>query len=149
LKGSYTLVLFLSINRSLSIGSLGRFSFPPGCYLYFGSALNSLESRLKRHLRPDKKPHWHIDYLSPAGQIVQVWWTQSETRQECAWSQSALKHPDAPPPVCGFGSADCRHCRSHLVYLPSLELAGQVLESLQLESASEIAHRNSGDLAFP
>ncbi|HEU0021593.1 MAG TPA: GIY-YIG nuclease family protein [Dehalococcoidia bacterium] len=144
MKGSYALVLLLSANRELTIGKLGRFSFPSGCYLYFGSALNGLESRLKRHLRPDKKLHWHIDYLSRPAWIVQVWWTLSETRQECVWSQSALIHPGAITPVRGFGATDCRHCLSHLIYLPSLELAGKVLESLRLESADEIVHRNTG-----
>ena len=27
------------------------------------NAMNSLESRVKRHLSDNKKKHWHIDYL--------------------------------------------------------------------------------------
>jgi len=140
-KGSYALVLLLSADSDLTIGKLGKFSFRSGCYIYFGSALNSLEGRLNRHLRPDKKLHWHIDYLSRSARIVQVWWTQSETRQECVWSRSAMNHPGAIAPIRGFGSSDCRHCVSHLIYLPGLEQAGQVLAGLPLESSDEIVRR--------
>lgn len=145
MKGSYALVLQLSTRRELTIGRLGTFPFPAGCYLYFGSALNSLEGRLHRHLRHDKKLHWHIDYLSRPAIIVQVWWTQSAIRQECTWTQSALTHPSVTVPIKEFGSSDCRHCPSHLVYVPELEQAGKVLEKLRLESADEIVHQNTNN----
>ncbi|MDA0734957.1 MAG: GIY-YIG nuclease family protein [Chloroflexi bacterium] len=143
MKGSYALVLQLSATCELTIGKLGTFPFPSGCYLYFGSALNSLEGRLRRHLRPDKKLHWHIDYLSRSAKIVQVWWTQSNTRQECVWSQSALSHRGVIAPIRGFGSSDCRHCPSHLIYVPSLEQVGKFLQKLKLESADPVVDQNT------
>ena len=64
MKGSYALVIRLNRTEQLTVGRLGEFDFPAGCYLYFGSALNGLESRVSRHLRRDKKLHWHVDYLT-------------------------------------------------------------------------------------
>ena len=144
MKGSYALVLQLSDQCEITVGKLGTFPFAAGYYVYFGSALNSLEGRLQRHLRPDKKLHWHIDYLFRAASIVQVWWTQNENRQECVWTQLALRHMDVMAPILGFGSSDCRHCPSHLVYLPGLKPAREVLQRLKLESTSQIVKQNSG-----
>lgn len=46
--------------------------FKKGYYVYIGSAMNNLESRVKRHLSKSKKLHWHIDYLLKHSQIVEV-----------------------------------------------------------------------------
>ena len=144
MKGSYALVLQLSDQCEFTVGKLGTFLFAAGYYVYFGSALNSLEGRLQRHLRPDKKLHWHIDYLTRAARIMEVWWTRNESRQECAWTQLALRHTDVIAPIRGFGSSDCRHCPSHLVYLPGLKQAREVLQMLKLESTQQIVKQNSG-----
>ena len=113
-KGSYVLVLRLEKSRRLSVGKLGTFDFPPGYYLYFGSALNGLEGRISRHLRHKTKRHWHIDFLTAVAAVAQVWWTADERRWECAWLKAALGQQGAAAPVAGFGSSDCR-CRTHLV----------------------------------
>ena len=123
-KGSYALVLRLGRPCSLTIGKLGRFDFPGGHYLYFGSAQRGLEGRIRRHLRTDKKRHWHIDYLTAVAPVVEVWWAEGPKRMECRWAQTAAALPCAVVPAPGFGSSDCS-CRSHLVRLPggSLDVA--------------------------
>ena len=76
MKGSYVLLIHLTGSVSLTVGRLGRFYFPAGYYIYFGSALGGLEARIGRHLRQHKKTHWHIDWLTAVGNLVQVWWTE-------------------------------------------------------------------------
>ncbi|MCH7786781.1 MAG: GIY-YIG nuclease family protein [Chloroflexi bacterium] len=115
-KGSYVLALSLAEGRRLSVGKLGTFDFPAGCYLYFGSALNGLEARISRHLRRDKKLHWHIDFLTQAALILQVWWKADLRRLECSWAKAAIEQEAVTIPAAGFGSSDCR-CKTHLVHL--------------------------------
>lgn len=117
--GSYVLVLRLADAVWLTVGKLGVFEFQPGRYLYCGSALGGLRARVGRHLRADKKAHWHIDYLnsSVAGASVEaVWWLEGRSKRECEWATAFGALPGASWPVAGFGSSDCR-CDSHLVYL--------------------------------
>jgi len=148
LKGSYALVLHLTDQGEITVGKLGTFRFEAGYYIYFGSALNSLEGRFQRHLRPDKKLHWHIDYLSRSAKIVEVWWTRNENRQECAWTQLALRDKNVIAPIRGFGSSDCRHCPTHLVYVLGLKQTREVLQRLKMESTEQIVKQNSGSLSL-
>ena len=116
--GTYALVLALPVESRLQVGKLGTCLFPAGYYLYLGSALGGLAGRLGRHLRRDKKPRWHIDYLLPHCNLVEVWHVMSEERLECLWRQAAQAMPGARILAPGFGSSDCR-CPSHLIYLPT------------------------------
>ncbi len=115
MKGSYALVIRLERDERLTVGRLGTFDFPAGCYLYFGSALNGLAGRVRRHLRRDKKRHWHVDYLTAAAGVCQVWWSGDGERWECRWALAALDG-GATGPAPGFGASDCR-CPTHLLYL--------------------------------
>ena len=64
MKGTYCLIINVKKDVKIKIGKvLGEIEFKKGCYLYVGSAMNSLEKRVQRHLSKDKKKHWHIDYL--------------------------------------------------------------------------------------
>ena len=63
LKGTYCLLIHLKQDSKITIGKLGEKNFQKGYYIYVGSALNSLKTRIQRHLRKEKKIHWHIDYL--------------------------------------------------------------------------------------
>lgn len=112
MKGSYVLVLDLAEDTRLTVGRLGTFEFPAGLYLYCGSALNGLEARIRRHIHQDKKRHWHVDYLTGAAPVLQVWWVADEERWECRWAE-AIAGQDCEPVARGFGSSDCR-CPAHL-----------------------------------
>jgi len=116
--GTYILVLKLEHPLRLRIGALGEFAFPAGYYLYVGSALNGLERRLERHLRREKRTHWHIDYLLRHAEVVEIWYTISDQRLECHWAAVARALPGASLPAPGFGASDCG-CPAHLVYLPT------------------------------
>jgi Uri superfamily endonuclease len=114
-KGTYILTMKLENAVEIAIGKLGRFTFPAGHYLYFGSAMNGLHARITRHLRKDKKLHWHIDYLLQKATIIEIFCVESEERLECRLCLEATKLPGANIPVKGLGSSDCR-CTSHLLY---------------------------------
>lgn len=120
-KGFYHLILHLDHATSILVGKLGTFSFEPGYYVYTGSALNNLQTRIDRHRRPHKKLRWHIDYLRREAELIAIHTypliEQAETslRTECTLNQSVQNLPGAQIPVPGFGSSDCR-CHSHLTY---------------------------------
>ena len=118
LKGSYALIIRRESGTPLTIGRLGSFAFPAGLYLYAGSALNGLESRVRRHLRrdKDKKRHWHIDHLTAVAPVCQVWWAADAMRRECAWA-GLVQEWGGRIVAPGFGASDCRRCPAHLLYL--------------------------------
>ena len=131
LKGSYALVIRLAHGERLTVGRLGAFDFPAGYYLYLGSARNGLAGRVGRHLRRDKKLHWHIDYLTATAGVCQVWWCgegEGAERRECEWAQAALKR-GATVKAPGFGASDCR-CPTHLLYLESRSGVRQLRQAL-------------------
>ena len=114
-KGTYILEMKLDDTVEISIGKLGRFTFPAGHYLYFGSAMNGLRARISRHLRNEKRLHWHIDYFLQQATIIDIWRVESEERLECRLCLEATRLHGAITPIKGFGSSDCR-CTSHLLY---------------------------------
>ncbi|MBC7262431.1 MAG: GIY-YIG nuclease family protein [Chloroflexi bacterium] len=115
--GTYALILKLEKETRIRIGRLGTFSFPPGYYVYVGSALGSggLQARLARHQRSDKKLHWHIDYLLAHARIVGIQVDHSGKQLECRWAQLLLSEPWAQVVAPRFGASDCR-CPTHLIY---------------------------------
>ena len=117
-KGTYALLIALGKETPIAVGRLGLFTFPPGYYIYVGSALGSLYPRVKRHLKGEKKRRWHIDYLLEFAQVVEVWYALGEESQECLWCQIAHEMPQGEIPAKGFGSSDCR-CPSHLFRFPT------------------------------
>jgi sugar fermentation stimulation protein A len=114
-KGTYILAMKLDNTTKITIGKLGRFTFPAGHYLYFGSAMNGLHARIARHLRSEKCLHWHIDYLLQQATIIDIWYIESAERLECRLYLEATRLAGASVPVKGFGASDCR-CTSHLLY---------------------------------
>jgi histidyl-tRNA synthetase len=91
-----------------------------GDYLYCGSAHGpgGLRARLGRHMRREKKPHWHIDQLTVRAEIIGAF--VSETASECALSAALAA---LPVPLPGFGASDCPRCASHLRFFePSARL---------------------------
>jgi len=122
--GTYLLLLRLARPVTLDVGRLGRIAFRPGWYVYVGSALGGLGPRLRRHARPVKRHHWHIDALRGAtslGAVVTRWGSE---RLECAVADRVSAWYGASRPVRRFGSSDCR-CAGHLIYFdrrPDLDL---------------------------
>ena len=58
------MIIHVKRKSKIRVGEkLGDVEFKKGIYVYVGSAMNSLESRLNRHLSDSKKLHWHLDYL--------------------------------------------------------------------------------------
>ena len=112
MKGSYILVIELTEDREISAGKLGIINFSNGYYAYVGSALGGLQSRINRHLRQNKKIHWHIDYLLKEAYIRQIITCRTDKRIECKIAQILGSRFNS---IYGFGSSDCR-CRSHLFF---------------------------------
>jgi len=122
--GTYVLALRLAEAQPISIGRRGEIVFPAGWYLYVGSALGpgGLPARLARHQRrlgPDKRPHWHVDYLRQRALWGGAWACASEQRQECTWAAELRRLPGAEIVAPGFGASDCR-CPAHLVWVPDV-----------------------------
>ena len=111
-KGSYVLLMQLSEEQTITVGSLSNVRFLRGYYAYVGSALGGVKSRLSRHLNQNKKPHWHIDYLLQKASITDIIIGETEDRIECGIAQALSSQFDSIP---GFGSSDC-HCHSHLFF---------------------------------
>ncbi len=115
-KGIYSLV-FENPSCTVRVGALGEIAFRRGWHIYVGSALGSGGlARLERHIAlsrdKDKRPKWHVDYLS-ASQPFSLRYTlhaPTEERLECRLA-AALGRENIP----GFGCSDC-DCTSHLFY---------------------------------
>ena len=119
-KGIYQLLIYLRKDRNIIVGKKGKETFPKGYYLYTGSAKNGLKSRIKRHLKKEKKLFWHIDYLLRCGKIVDIF-LFSNRKSECEVNQRILSRKDPKIIMPKFGSSDCR-CESHLVYAKDLSV---------------------------
>lgn len=114
--GLYQLWMKLPRAAEVVVGRLGSFELPPGLYVYTGSARGGVDQRLRRHLRAEKRPHWHIDALLPHAAVVEARVVLEEGITECDLHARVAGLAGARTPVPGFGSSDCR-CRSHLAYL--------------------------------
>jgi Uri superfamily endonuclease len=125
MKGCYCLIISLDKNAKIKIGrKLGKIRFEKGSYIYVGSAMNSLEPRLKRHLSSEKKLHWHIDYLLKESVITDIIFNESK-RVECELSQFISKKATG---IKGFGCSDC-DCESHLYYFKNRKDAIECVEN--------------------
>lgn len=122
MKGTYNLIICQKENINIKVGTIGNdIKFPKGYYVYTGSAMNSLTARIKRHLRKEKKLHWHIDYLlkNDNNYIKEVLFTISDKRVECELAQLIS---DKRKTIDNFGSSDCK-CNSHLTYFKDYDTA--------------------------
>ena len=127
--GTYAVVILSKDWLRLRIGKLGIHDFPPGYYVYVGSALAGLHGRLKHHLKSEKQLHWHIDYLLQQATVAQIWCALGEDRLECTWNAILAELPGAAPIVPGFGSSDCR-CYTHLTHFLTTPSLGETLEDI-------------------
>jgi Uri superfamily endonuclease len=117
--GTYALILALQAPTELQIGCLGQIRFDSPFYLYFGSAFGpgGLEARIRHHMQPARRAHWHVDYLRQEADVLGVWYSSDRVRLECIWANALVhRHVSLVP---RFGSSDCR-CESHLLALARL-----------------------------
>jgi len=112
-KGTYALILFLDRSAKVPIGKMGSILFNRGYYVYVGSAMSGLSSRVSRHLSSAKKTHWHIDFLLKKAKVVGIEMLTSGRKDECRVSLEIARLAEGSVPQ--FGSSDCR-CSSHLHY---------------------------------
>ncbi|WP_456393969.1 GIY-YIG nuclease family protein [Thermococcus sp.] len=102
MKGSYLLIIWLGEEKRIK--TRGReFDLNRGFYVYVGSAMNSLEKRVGRHFRREKKLHWHIDFLLEKGTLLRAYLIPSGERLEEVLSKEVSKYGE---PVKGFGASD-------------------------------------------
>ncbi|KXK49345.1 MAG: GIY-YIG nuclease family protein [Phototrophicaceae bacterium] len=129
--GTYVLILRVEASVRLQIGRLGRFDVPPGGYAYVGSAFGSggLRGRLRHHLAPVRRPHWHIDWFRTAASVCEVWVAEGAA-VEHAWAGHLLEQPGAFAPIPRFGASDCG-CATHLIGFPQpIQYAGVIADSM-------------------
>lgn len=137
MKGTYCLVVELDNKKSIKIGKkLGKISFEEGFYVYVGSAMNSLTARINRHLRDDKKLHWHIDYLLKNASVTDVIYAESTKKIECELSQYLSTKTIG---IEDFGCSDCK-CDSHLYYFKNRKDAIENVESAYNSIAMEFKY---------
>ena len=119
-SGTYLLVIGLKKNVKIKIGKRFIVTFYRGYYIYAGSAVRNLRTRIERHYRKqNKKQFWHIDYFlnNEYTLIEEVITFKRESMSECRIAEHLSSIPGAAHPVRGFGASDCRNrCMSHLVY---------------------------------
>ena len=117
LKGTY--LLFLYISEEIPIDRRGeRIDLEKGFYFYIGSAFGAggLSSRLHRHIRKQKKKHWHIDQITmhEASEIVGIAVSINQ-KKECEFNQF-LSSFEYFVPIYGIGNSDCqKNCESHFL----------------------------------
>ncbi|MCX8022585.1 MAG: DNA/RNA nuclease SfsA [Syntrophorhabdaceae bacterium] len=112
--GGYILILYLPEDTIIKIGALGDLFFKRGYYVYVGSAVKNLTSRIVRHKKKHKRLFWHIDYLREKAELIHAIPVRSSRRIECDMAHSlfAVIHNT----IAGFGVSDCK-CPSHLFYM--------------------------------
>ena len=124
--GSYLLLI-----KILSVTTIewraSEYALRPGWYLYAGSARGpgGMRARVLRHMRAQKRSHWHIDKITrqttPTAAICYT------TQDECGLVadlaadlvSTSTTSPAVPGdfdfPLPGFGSSDCKNCNSHFL----------------------------------
>jgi len=118
MKGIYMLLIEVSKNIEVKIGSLGKIKFDKGNYVYVGSAQNSLEKRVARHKSKNKKTFWHIDYLlnNKYAKILKIFYKKAGKTEECKIAKKLSKTEISIPK---FGCSDC-NCNSHLFKIKNI-----------------------------
>ncbi|MFO7814309.1 MAG: GIY-YIG nuclease family protein [Halanaerobiales bacterium] len=129
-SGIYVLEINLKNNKSIKIGALGFNDFKKGQYYYIGSAQTNLKSRVERHLKSNKKFHWHIDYLLDKAQISNYYTIEADKKFECKLYNFLKRHKFIEVPVKGFGASDCK-CKTHLLYSNRDVFLGDLIENFK------------------
>ena len=119
--GTYALVMACSSDQRIEVGKLGPLHLQSGFYVYVGSAFGpgGLKARIAHHVKISERPHWHIDYLRPAMDLTEIWFTYDSRHREHQWAGVLANFGHTTTPISGFGASDC-HCISHLFFFDSL-----------------------------
>ena len=135
-SGCYVLVLLLQQRHQLTVGRRAPGEFPPGHYLYVGSAFGpgGLRARLDRHVSGSRRRHWHVDYLREVAQPVEVWFQTQTASREHEWADCLSRGRELRP-VVGFGVSDCG-CLTHLYHSKSLPAHAAFCRRLPRDLAS-------------
>lgn len=95
----------MQVDSNVNIEAKARsWELQPGIYVYIGSGMGGLTSRVKRHLTVGKKKHWHIDFLLPHAKVLGALLLPSNKREEDFWSMLVCEH--STEAIEGFGSSD-------------------------------------------
>lgn len=121
MRGSY--LLLLRLDQKVSIK---HWTIEAGIYVYVGSAMGDLSARVARHLRKNKRKHWHIDYLLEHAKVLSVVMLPSERRLEEEISSALSKKFDGPE---GFGSSDLK-VKTNLYKLNDLNEFFKIVEGM-------------------
>jgi Uri superfamily endonuclease len=115
--GAYLLLLRLEKPVQLNITRWRGQELPPGLYVYAGSANGpgGLRARIGRHLKKEKRLHWHIDHVT--GPAAEIHIQYEPGGQECALLANFQKRCDFEIPLKRFGASDCKNCASHFIRL--------------------------------
>ena len=148
-RGTYSLIIFVLDEVRANVGRFGEKVFPRGYYAYTGSALGkggaSLEGRLSRHLRAQKRKRWHIDYLLAQKnvELKAAVVVCSREKLECEFNRLIKNRMEATTPILGFGASDCKaECESHLLRFPHVT-KGEVVVERMVSLASELSKASS------
>jgi Uri superfamily endonuclease len=117
--GCYSLVIELKQGKKIRVGKLGEIEFQPGIYVYTGSAMGGLRSRLLRHVSGTKKMRWHVDYFlnNEQASIKKIFLYPAG--QECRQNQKIAAIHGAQFVRFKFGASDCKAgCPDHLIFFP-------------------------------
>src|SRR3546814_112684 len=122
--GAYALMFDLA-EPALFCGPNGSHQIEPGRYVYAGSAYGpgGMRARMGRHFRKSKAIRWHIDHLTQQAGMLQA--ALIEGGAECNIVRVLVATGEFRIPLKGFGSTDCRRCRSHLLHLRAGGAAGK------------------------
>jgi Uri superfamily endonuclease len=102
--GTYILVLQCERVEFIEVGKLGQLEVARGYYLYIGSAYGpgGVAARIKHHRKLARRPHWHIDYLRRACELVDVRCVYNE-KCEHDWARQLASTKGITAPFRGFG----------------------------------------------
>jgi len=118
-SGIYILELFAKNNLTFNHKKFGHIKLPNGYFYYIGSAQKNLEQRIKRHVKKEKKLHWHIDYLTckRSTKLKSIFIIKNRKKEyECKLVNEMQKIFYLKSLIKNFGNSDCTNCDSHLLY---------------------------------
>lgn len=115
-KGTYIIIARLLRNAIITIRG-NDVPLRKGYYIYIGSAFGpgGFTARLNRHLRAEKKMHWHIDYLLAAARVHKIYTIAAHRDLEHALAGAFARSAAYSIPLPRFGSSDCG-CPAHVFY---------------------------------